>query len=350
MGDGFGSVFIYEGSGYNWEKTQQLTPGDGLGKYFGASVDISGDYVIVGAPDYAFFSDEPPGSAYIYKWNGTSWQEDTKLTPANGLINDYYGYDVAIKGVHAVVAAQSTTISGSTEDLPVFVYKLQGGNWVLQQTLVPSGNDGNVRPSVDISDDGEYIILGSPAATANSFTRAGKVFIFKRTGSVWNQVQTLIANAPEDFEYFGNEVKIDGNLIVIGQEKNNLLSGVQEAGAVYTFKLIGSTWTFDGVIASPDPETSGEFGSYLDVDGEHLVVTQTNNFCSPSTTLDPMVYLFIRENDNWKLESRIRPSTYNSNTSTFGIVAIESNTIMVGNFSDGFCRSDTGGLYFYSKE
>jgi hypothetical protein len=72
--------------------------------YFGLSVAISGDTVVVGA-----YRDEDQGSesgsAYVFEGSGVSWSEQAKLLASDGVVNDYFGYSVAISGDTLVVGA-----------------------------------------------------------------------------------------------------------------------------------------------------------------------------------------------------------------------------------------------------
>lgn len=94
-----------------WIKQQKLVaPDHAPGGLFAASVDIDGDYAIVGAfqqdadaPGVATTTDA--GSAYIFKRIGTSWLASQKLVVPDRATFDLYGVRVAISADHAVVGA-----------------------------------------------------------------------------------------------------------------------------------------------------------------------------------------------------------------------------------------------------
>ncbi|MFA5251685.1 MAG: FG-GAP repeat protein, partial [Phycisphaerae bacterium] len=58
---------------------------------FGCSVSIGGDYAIVGA----LGDDGEKGSAYIFKWGGTSWSQQQKLTASDGAAVNLFGCSVS---------------------------------------------------------------------------------------------------------------------------------------------------------------------------------------------------------------------------------------------------------------
>ena len=70
-----GSVYIFKRNGDTWVEHTKLTSSEGQetspygNQYFGSSVSISGDYVVIG--DYA--DNNFCGSAYIFKREGEMW-------------------------------------------------------------------------------------------------------------------------------------------------------------------------------------------------------------------------------------------------------------------------------------
>ena len=87
----------------------KLTASDGAASdQFGYSVSISSDgtTALIGA-----YQDDDKGansgSAYVFKYNGTSWSQQSKLTASDGAANDYFGYSVSISsdGTTALIGA-----------------------------------------------------------------------------------------------------------------------------------------------------------------------------------------------------------------------------------------------------
>jgi hypothetical protein len=72
---------------------------------FGYSVDISGDLAIVGAPGSSWEKDLNEGSAYIFRFDGDEWQQETILKASNPYAGDHFGHAVAVSDNVAVVTA-----------------------------------------------------------------------------------------------------------------------------------------------------------------------------------------------------------------------------------------------------
>jgi hypothetical protein len=101
-----GSASIYFLNGGQWELQTILSNSsqDAL-DYFGYSVHIDGDYLIVGAPfdDENGFTDN--GSASVFKRNGSTWNLQSKFTNINTQYDDLFGYSVSLMGDYAVIGA-----------------------------------------------------------------------------------------------------------------------------------------------------------------------------------------------------------------------------------------------------
>ena len=102
----FGNIV---GSGPGSLLGNKLTASDGAANdYFGYSVSISSDgtTALIGA-----YTDDDKGadsgSAYVFKYNGTTWTQQSKLTASDGATSDQFGYSVSISsdGTTALVGA-----------------------------------------------------------------------------------------------------------------------------------------------------------------------------------------------------------------------------------------------------
>jgi len=110
----FGSVYIFRRDGTSWVQQQNLfASDDAAGDHFGYSVSISGDYAIVGAAHNDDKGDSS-GSAYRFKLDGTNWSEQTKMTASDGAAGDYFGGSVSISGDLVIVGAYGDDDKGTS--------------------------------------------------------------------------------------------------------------------------------------------------------------------------------------------------------------------------------------------
>jgi hypothetical protein len=82
-----GSAWVFRFDGLSWHQEQKLLPGDpgAPDDYFGCSVAVSGnDTVVVGVYDDDDDNGQNSGSAYVFRFDGSTWYSPTKLLPSDG--------------------------------------------------------------------------------------------------------------------------------------------------------------------------------------------------------------------------------------------------------------------------
>jgi hypothetical protein len=110
-----GSAYVFVRNGTTWNEQAKLTASDGARlDVFGGSVAIIGETVVVGAGGDAG-ANITQGSAYVFVRSGTAWNEQAKLTASDGAPDDTFGFSVAISGQTVVVGAPfANTFQGAT--------------------------------------------------------------------------------------------------------------------------------------------------------------------------------------------------------------------------------------------
>ena len=126
--------------------TTVLTAADAqLGDAFGRRVSISGDTILVGANG----DDErgtDAGAAYVFERDATgTWMQRQKLLPPQVLAGDFFGWSVSIKGDALVVGApgddrdnNGAPNAATANRGAAYVYRRAHGTWTLETRLQPS--------------------------------------------------------------------------------------------------------------------------------------------------------------------------------------------------------------------
>lgn len=133
-----GAAYIFQNNGGNWTKQQELTASDGKPEdYYGCAVAINGDNAIVGAEGYyTYLDDQKPGAVYIYKNSGSNWEEQSKLTASdNKNESDYFGGSLAIENDMIVVGAPA---KGG-----VYIFQPDGIEWKQTKKIPGNYNLGH---------------------------------------------------------------------------------------------------------------------------------------------------------------------------------------------------------------
>jgi hypothetical protein len=111
-----GSAYIFRRTGTNtWDTGTKIVASDAAdGDNFGYGVAIDGDYAIVGA----YQNDDggsSSGSAYIFRRTGTNtWDTGTKILASDAAASDRFGFSVDIDGDYAIVGAYQNDDGGSS--------------------------------------------------------------------------------------------------------------------------------------------------------------------------------------------------------------------------------------------
>jgi hypothetical protein len=122
-----GAATLFGASGANWTEQARLVPtAPANGFRFGAAVALSGDRIVVGAPESKGRQDiEASGAAYVYARSGARWELVSELNASDAAPNDTFGTSVAASATAVAVGAPGddhrATNSGS-----VYVYGLNG--------------------------------------------------------------------------------------------------------------------------------------------------------------------------------------------------------------------------------
>jgi len=287
--DEAGSVYIYKRDlNGNWIEVQKIVASDRTeGDYFGNSVAISGDYIIVGA----YFDNEDEsgenilnysGSAYIFEKssNGT-WIEIQKLAASDRNESAFFGLSVSISGNYAVVGAEREGKDAIGENLiteagAAYVFERQNdGTWSELKKLVASDRAEYYRFGTSVSISGNYIIIGANLELEGGL---GAAYIFERnTENKWEEVQKIEASDKMDIDYFGSSVSISGEKAIIGayleDEDDSGENTLSAAGSVYIFERASNgNWSEVNKIVASDRDVEDNFGRSVSICGDYLII------------------------------------------------------------------------------
>jgi len=215
--NGKGLVYVFEKPGGGWTDAIEiatLSASDGTNlDRFGVSVAISGDTVVVGA----YGDDSGKGSAYVFEKSSGSWvnaTETAKISALGGSSGDYFGISVAISGDTVIVGAWGD--EGAKGSAYVFVRPASG--WTdTSETARLSASDGagSDRFGVSVTIDGDTAVVGADGDDS----RKGSVYVFEKPGGDWisaNETAKLKASGSAAFSGFGWSVTISGDTVAGG--------------------------------------------------------------------------------------------------------------------------------------
>lgn len=321
-GAGAGSAYIFEYNGTAWIQMAKIHASNALQHdNFGYSVSISGNKAIVGAPFKPNASVTDVGAAYIYEYNGVSWNEISKLVPFDGAAIDEFGISVSISGDKAIVGSHydddNKINSGSA-----YTYKFNGTSWALTSKLHASDPDSAGFFGASVAISGDKIIVGAYGDDNTKGADAGSAYIYEYNGTAWAETAKLIALDGLPGNAFGNSVSISGDKTIIG---------ANFFGGAYIFENNGGTWTQTAKFLAPDGQGNNNFGCSVSISGNTAIVGEDRNGSGVGSAT-----IYGYDGTAWMQSSNLAPSdTLFYQAAMFGsCVAIGGNRIIVGSFSD----------------
>jgi len=267
-----GKVYIYDWNGSAYIEVAQLTASDAAaGDFFGRSVSLSGNRLVVGADGKAT-GGLNAGKVYVYDWNGTAYDEVAQLTASDVRTYDYFGMSIALSGNRLVVGAYGETSAGIAAG-KVYAYDWNGSAYDEVAQLTASDAHAWFGISIALSGNSSRLVVGAHAEDTAG-VNAGKVYVYDWNGntSVYDEALQLTASDAEADVQFGSAVSLSGNRLVVGACGEST-AGVA-AGKVYVYNWNGVTSVYDEVttITASDAEVNDWFGRSITADGDRLVV------------------------------------------------------------------------------
>jgi hypothetical protein len=247
---------------------------------FGYSVAIGGSTAVVGAINKTVGGQQFAGGAYVF--NVTARTVMATLTSPNPQEFGYYGWSVATSGSTVVVGAMAEMACSPPCDYGSYsgaghVYVINAETGILLKTLTdPNAQAGSLFGS-SVSDDGSTMAVGAWGETLLlAYDQVGAAYLFNAaTGAptigvnpplVRNHQNQLVE--PEGAN-FGWAVGVEGGTVVVGAPGMQ----VGDSGdAGYAYILNVANGGHITTLVSPNPQSTGEFGSSLGISGDTIVV------------------------------------------------------------------------------
>ncbi|NRD20719.1 hypothetical protein HNV08_11725 [Winogradskyella eckloniae] len=272
-GPSSGSAYIFVRSGNSWAEQAKLTASDAAANdFFGFSVAIEGDYAVIGVHQNDDAGPES-GSTYIFVRSGNSWTEQTKLTASDAALGDYFGYSVAIDGNYVIVSARLNDDAGSSSG-SAYIFVRSGNSWTEQTKLTASDAALGDYFGYSVAIDGNYAIVGA-GFNDDAGSNSGSAYIFMRSGNSWAEQIKLTASDAASLDNFGYSVAIAGDYAIVGASGND--DAGSGSGSAYIFMRSGNSWTEQSKLTASDAAASDSFGFSVAIAGDSVIVGAFGN-------------------------------------------------------------------------
>jgi hypothetical protein len=270
-GDGYVYVYVKPAGGWtNMFPTAILTPSGVNDGFFGGSVSISGDTIVVGGTSY-----DTAANAYVFVKPAGGWTnmtETAKLTASDELATSEFAESVAVSGNTIAVGAPGSDRSTGR----AYVFVEPSGGWTnMTETAKLGASDAlaDARVGNSISIDGDNILVGAPNP---GNTIPGVAYIFSKPAAGWrNTTQTAELSAADGvaFNFFGGSVSISGQLAIVGAPFRGVAPD-RAQGGIYVFQQPAGGWqdaSSSTVLTASDVHHNADFGTALSISGKTVV-------------------------------------------------------------------------------
>lgn len=322
------------------------------GDFFGSSVSIDGDTLLVGA----FYDDEPQvdsGAAFIFKRSSGTWSQTAKLVSNDPASSDGMGFDVSLAGSVAVLGAPWDDLTSPSSGTmfnagSATIFEDDGSGWVYKQKVFASDALALDNLGWGVSTDGSLLAVGAPKADIAGTSDAGAVYIFGKVSGVWVEQAKITAPTPASSEEFGRSVGLMGNTIFVGAWRSDAAAG--DAGAVYVFQESNSVWSYQQTLTASDAASGDGFGEYLAVDNDLLLIGSWLSDDSGSASGSAYIFRLNSNTDTWEEEEKLVPSDGASGDRLGFRLDISNGIAAIGARNDDHSGLfDSGSTYLFKE-
>ncbi len=276
-----GSAYVFHFDGVSWVEAQRLTASDAAARaFFGYSVSVSGDTAVVGARNADCAAGFRCGSAYVFRFNGTSWVQEQKLTASDAAAQALFGFSVSVSGDTVAVGAEADNCVAGFACGSAYVFRFDGVSWVEEQKLTASDAAQLDQFGFSVSVSGETAVIGALLDACDTGTRCGSAYVFRFNGTSWVEEQKLTASDVAAGDGFGGSVSLIGNTVVVGASGNDCSAG-DNCGSAYVFRFNGSSWDEEQKLTASDVAAGDRFGFPVSLSGDTVVIGAYRDSCAP---------------------------------------------------------------------
>ena len=169
-----------DGAAYVFNATTQAlsaelfdpSPDGSNNDYFGTSVAIHGDYCAVGAYGYGL----NVGRVVVYRWSGLAWEYLSSLSPLE-TTGSSFGFSLDMSDEFLVVGAPIEDV-GADNTGSVYLYERRGDEFAFRTRITGSASDDGDQLGFSVSIAGDLINAGTPFYDGPG-TSSGRTLVFR---------------------------------------------------------------------------------------------------------------------------------------------------------------------------
>jgi hypothetical protein len=306
--------------------SQGGTPGNG----FGIGHALSPRHLVVVAPFIELWPADV-GGLYVYERTGAHAASMvlTQIVRIAGVPPvDLLSSSVAVDGDTIVLGIPFDDDAGRDAGTALVFEKStdRPDSWQFIAALAPSIRHEGAWFGGHVAVIGDTIAVGAPFSSPSGVP-VGAVHVFERAQSasgVWEESQVLFPTQPDDKSWFGIEIVLEDNRLVVGAPDHDMIAG--NGGAVFAFVRYGGRWEPSALLAPTSLLAGDQFGSGLALAGDHLFVGAPGHDGALS---EGAVHIYRSTSSGWTYETLLEPLGLSPNPA-FGAMFAAENGVVYG--------------------
>ncbi len=187
--------------------------------------------------------------------------------------NDWFGVNVEIAGDYALVTSRYDDNEMGQDAGAVYIFKREGNNWLELDKLMPADSAGFVGYEFCALYE-DNLVVGAYSDDA-MLPNAGSAYLYLKYGDTWIEVDRLYPDDLEEGDQFGSHCAIFKERIAIGANSDDDLA--PNSGACYVYRWNESEWYQEMKITAADGDTADQFGTQVDLYEEYMIVGSRYN-------------------------------------------------------------------------
>ncbi|NOX58374.1 MAG: hypothetical protein GXP29_05875, partial [Planctomycetes bacterium] len=341
---GYGKAYVYRNVGGSWQYVTKIKDDNdaGTSDRFGFSVSISGNTIVIGADRYSG-AVNGNGTVYIYRLLNGLAQRIAQLTANDPGNFDYFGSSVAIDGDTVLIGARADDVDGINNG-SAYVFREINGVWqqIAKLTADDASPDAFFGRRLDFI--GDTAVIGAHRESKTGVSESGAAYVFREIGGVWQQIAKLTADDAASGDAFGVDVAIDGNTIVVGAHGDD--EDATNSGSAYIFREINGVWQQIEKLRAGDPSDNGNFGFSVAIHEDRAIFGALRD--NEKGTESGAVYVSREIGGIWQQPFKFTADDGAANDRLGISVAISGNAALVGAYRDDDNGSNSGSAYVFN--
>jgi hypothetical protein len=317
-------------AGPPWPLEQKIRGSDrALQDRFGSSMSVDGDLALIGARFHS-----GGGAAYVFRYDGAFWREETKLTAFDRTSGDSFGSSVSISGNVALVGAPNDE-DGGTRNGSAYVYRFDGSQWVYEAKFTVPDVEENHRFGHSVSVDGDVAVVGTFPLLGSGVP--GAAYVFRDTGSGWVQEEELAASDAGADHQFGSSVSASGDAILVGAGNRR---------AAYVYRYDGTGWPEEDRLTPFDGLPASGFGWSVSLSDDVALIGAFRDSDLDNNAGSAYVYRY--DGASWLGEEKLLASDSSHSTEFGRSVSVSGDVALVGRWGDSHAGVFSGSAYVFA--